>query len=96
MENGHLGADGYKDTHRGWIESGMKKLMLGRVMGISGGFEEGNSFSLSSGWVLLPRSSQWVQLGPGRGQIWVLARPGSSAPSGRAKPRLGGCLAAAC
>ena len=38
-------------------------------------------------WVLLPESSQWVQLG--RNQIWVLACPGSSAPLRRAKPRLG-------
>lgn len=79
------------------LQSGMKNgLTLGRVMGISGGFAEGNSFPLSSRWVLLPQSLQWVQLGPGRGQIWVPACPGSSAPSGRAKPRLGGCLAAAC
>ena len=38
-------------------------------------------------WVLLPESSQWVQLG--WNQIWVLACPGSSASLRRAKPRLG-------
>lgn len=59
-------------------------------MRISGGFEEGNSFPLPSRWVLRPQGSQWVQLRPGWGQIWVPACPGSSAPRGRAMPRLGG------
>lgn len=47
-------------------------------------------FPLPSRWVLLPESSQWVQLGLGWGQIWVPAGPESSAPKRRAKPWLGG------
>lgn len=41
-------------------------------------------------FVVLPHeSSQWVQLGLGRGQIWVPACPRSSASKPRAEPRLG-------